>query len=48
MQYHHCFKNAIVTKKCMRRDNEIDVIVLQVLQLERMIVKMSIQKLCKY
>ena len=30
------FENAIVTKKCMRMDNEVDVI-LQVLQLERMI-----------
>ena len=48
MQCHHCLKNAIVTKKCMRMDNEIDVIVLQALQLERMIVKMSIQKRCKY
>ena len=42
------FENAIVTKKCMRMDNEIDIIILQVLQLERMIAKMSIQILCKY
>ena len=32
----------------MRMDNEIDVIVLQALQLERMIVKMSIHNLRKY
>ena len=45
MQCHHCLKMLSLQKKCMRMDNEIDAIVLQALQLERMIVKMSIQKL---
>ena len=46
-----CKDNIYIIRKYISdwiADNEIDVIVLQALQLERMIVKMSIQKLCKY